>query len=68
MDIKIDSRPCAEDHSSPRSPLQVLYIYRVSRQNQSMAKEALTRESIYATVRSNLIMRVTENLQANLAI
>ena len=24
MDIKIDSRPCAEDHSSPRSPRHVL--------------------------------------------
>lgn len=24
MDNKIDSRPCAADHSSPRSPLQVL--------------------------------------------
>lgn len=24
MEIKIDSRPWAEDHSSPRSPLQVL--------------------------------------------
>lgn len=24
MDIKMDSRPCAEDHSSPRSPRHVL--------------------------------------------
>ena len=30
MEIKIDSSPCADDHSSPRSPLHVLAAKKIS--------------------------------------
>lgn len=36
MDNKIDSSPCADDHSSPRSPRHVLILVNSSNQNLDM--------------------------------